>query len=190
METRIIILFVCIGPLTAKAQSADPKPSSNFIVAQYAGSIGYASLGIGHDFNSRMRLSLHYGHVPLSKGGPLDILATKFFFSPMIIKSIPKIVIKPIDLGVLFSYHFGRNFYTSLPNRYPDGYYWWKSSLKFHMAVESSVTYTINRTFFKSITGYVEFNTNELYSVSYVQNPKSLHLSNIIKMGLGTRLKF
>lgn len=36
----------------------------------------------------------------------------------------------------------------------------------------------------------VELNTNEIYLVSYIQNAKSLRPSEVIKVGMGVRLKF
>lgn len=89
------------------------------------------------------------------------------------------------------SYHFGDQFYTKLPSRYPDEYYWWKSALRFHLATQTGLTWNLyEKHRIKSITGYVEFNTNELYLVSYFQNPGSLRLSEVVKAGMGVRMKF
>src|SRR6218665_904126 len=59
----------------------------DFINLQYGGSIGYASGGIGYFFfNEKTTASLNYGFVPKSKGGPINILTTKFDYKPFKIK--------------------------------------------------------------------------------------------------------
>jgi len=57
--------------------------------------------------------------------------------------------------------------------------------------MENSVTYQFPKDHrFHSATGYIEFNTNELYFVSFVQNIRSVSLWDIMKIGTGVRLTF
>jgi hypothetical protein len=164
----------------------------DYTSTQYAGSTGWMSVGAAYNlFKHRARVGFHYGFVPEKKGGKLHILSTSLFFKPYMLHASNKIDINPLDIGVKASYHFGDQFFMNLPSKYPDGYYWWKSALRLHLATETSVTYRLkNAGRIKSVTGFLELNSNDLYLVSYVLNFKSLSLSDIIKAGVGLRIGF
>ncbi len=164
----------------------------DYVNIQHAGSVGWLSVGIDYDiFKGKGRLGARYGTVPKNLGGPLRLASTSIFYEPLVVKLSPRLTINPVDVGLKMSYHFGDRFYTELPSRYPEGYYWWKSALRFHLATQTSLTWNLyEKSKIKSVTGYVELNTNELYLVSYLQNVRSLRPSEIIKAGLGVRLKF
>jgi hypothetical protein len=185
------MLLLLILPLSVKSQQRGLRP--DFVTLQYAGSIGYVSAGTGYDiFKGKSRISGHYGVVPTSKGGPLNILTAKIFFKPKVFRVKNHITINPLDIGLMVSYHFGRNFESRWPDELtPKGYYWWPTALRAHLATETSVTYRFQeKQWLHALTGYIEFNTNELYLVSYIQNTGALQLSDIIKVGGGLRITF
>ncbi|MGN7889928.1 hypothetical protein ACN9ML_01275 [Dyadobacter endophyticus] len=159
---------------------------------QYAGSIGWVSVGTGYDlFRSRIRTGLHYGYLPKDFGGELHILSASVYCQPLKIKVAKAFTIHPLDIGIKSAYHFGDQFYLNWPERFPRGYYWWKSALRLHLATESSVTRELkNAGSIKAVTGYIELNTNDLYLVSYVLNPTVLAITDIIKIGCGIRIHF
>lgn len=185
------LLLLCVTTTGASAQGRSLL-IPDFAVVQYADSLGYASVGVGYGLTKKIRGSLHYGFVPESKGGSLYILSTKFLFSPWTTKLNETFQLQPFDIGIMATYHFGDNFHDRWPSRYPDGYYWWTSSTRFHLVAESSATYLIpaSRSFFKSVSGYIEFNTNDLYVVSFVQNTRSISFFDIVKSGVGMRVRF
>lgn len=164
----------------------------DYLNMQYAGSVGWLSVGIDYDIlHEKGRLGARYGYIPKSQGGPLSLVSTSFFYEPWTIPLTSQLSLNPVEVGVKMSYHFGDRFYTQLPSRYPEGYYWWKSALRFHLATQTAVTWKLaDPNKIKSVTGYVELNTNELYLVSYIQNTRALRLSEVIKAGVGVRLKF
>ncbi len=101
------------------------------------------------------------------------------------------VTINPLDVGIKTVYHFGDQFYLNWPERFPRNYYWWKSALRQHLVTESSVTRELKSAGkIKSVTAYVGFNTNDLYLISYVLNPSSLSVTDIIKVGCGLRIHF
>lgn len=189
MRLHSILLLLSI--LLANELNAQSfcKVTPHYLTTQYAGSIGYFSYGIGYKLDTKSMLSVHYGHVPSSKGGKLDILALKYSYSPLSLNPSAKLVVQPINIGFMGSYHHGSNFHTRWPSRYPEGYYWWIPSLKFHMITETAITFNLTNGIFKSISGYIEFNSNGLYVISYVLNANSLRLTDIIKTGIGVRVK-
>ena len=164
----------------------------DFGVVQYAGSIGFVSFGAGYDvFKSKARFSMHYGFVPSTKGGPLNILTLKLFCKPTSWRLSENMKINPFDFGVMGSYHYGDDFDEQWPDVHPKGYYWWNPALRLHLAMESSVSYKFPKDHrFNAISAYLEFNTNDLYIVSYAKNASTIKPWQIIKLGTGVRLNF
>lgn len=181
----LIIIFCSTGTLAQKSRWYVP----DFKTLQVGGSIGYISVGAGHSImKEKARVSLHYGMMPSDKGGQFHIATGKFFYSPIQWKVGNHVQINPIDVGAFISYHFGSEFNTRWPRqRYPRGYYSWSTAWRFHAGIENSVTLLPNRSIFRSVTVYSEFNTNELYAVSYILNTESLTLREVIKLGVGVR---
>lgn len=129
--TILLFTLTCVASFAQERHWTYP----DFITAQYAGSIGYLSGGIGYDIlKNRARVTVHYGHVPKWKGGPLNIFATKFLYVPAVYQVTDRAAISPFDFGLMVSYHLGSNFRSRWPtHRYPERYYWWQTSFRFHL---------------------------------------------------------
>lgn len=194
MLRAIALLFIIILSYSSTvAQDKEHWAVPDFFVIQHAGSIGFFSAGIGFDvFDSKGRFSTHFGTVPFNRGGIVNVLSTKLFFKPVTTTVWNRVKFNPIDIGVIGSYHYGDDLEANWPEGvHPKGYYWWHPSLRAHLAIESSVTYECRKGHaFKSVTGYLELNTNELYLISYFQNIRSLRPWDIIKIGAGARIHF
>lgn len=183
----LLLLTVSFESFSQKKNWAVP----DFGVAQYAGSIGYFSIGAGYDvFKSNARFSMHYGIVPKNVGGELNVISAKVFFKPASFTVWNRVKLNPFDVGVMGSYHYGDKFDEQWPEG-SKGYYWWHPALRLHLAMESSLTYIFPKDHrLKSITGYFEFNTNELYFISYIQNTHTIRFWDIVKIGTGCRINF
>lgn len=163
----------------------------DFATLQHAGSIGFASGGLGYQISPRASISFHYGYVPKNRGGELNIAAVKFLYHTYSFQISRNLRFEPFQPGLMLSYHFGREFRSTWPsNRYPEGYYWWKTSLRAHLLWQTSLMLELRDKRIHSVTGYIEFNTNELYLISYFKNHRSLNLTDIIKVGYGLRVNF
>lgn len=194
MKTRV--LFLLWGVLVAgiaQAQQQQPRWVPDYYIAQYAGSIGTGSLGIGYDvFHQRARWSFHYGYVPASLGGDQHIVTTKLVF-PLLQTQVPARgwSLQWLSVGAMVDYHFGSDFASSWPtHRYPKGYYWWRTSFRSHLVAEQAVSKTFTRGRLRQLTAYLEWNAMDLYVVSYAQNTESLHLTDCFRLGAGIRLQF
>jgi hypothetical protein len=191
MKSVIAILLLIFATATVMAQDRSAAP--DFAVVQYAGSIGYLSGGLGYDlFQNRGRASVHFGSVPRSEGGPLNILSGKIIGEPWTIAITEKITINPLDVGLMLSYHMGENFKTNVPDLLAErNYYWWHTNLRVHLITETSISVEMepNR-FFRKFTAYIELNSNDLYMVSYFANASTLKPHELIKAGVGIRLNF
>jgi len=189
---RINVVFTALLVLVASeacSQKSFLKP--DFLALQHAGSIGYLSAGLGYDvFQSRARMSFHYGNVPKNLGGNLDIFTGKFLCVPAVVRVSELVIIHPIDVGVMVSYHTGENFKSNVPDYFESNYYWWHTNLRFHVAVEQSVNVYFHERRFHRMSAYIEFNMNDLYLVSYFTNTSTLGLDKLVKAGIGTRIWF
>lgn len=176
---------------TSYAQFAK-KLIPDFAQIQYAGSNGWMGLGAGYEFfHRRLRTNLQYGYVPPAKGGPLHLFSGAIFYQPVRIRSGSRFQINPLDFGFKGSYQFGNDYFFRLPSRYPPNYYWWRPAFRLHLATESSLTYKLRpNSGIRTLSTYLEFNTNDLYLVSYVLNAGSLGIREVVRAGIGVRLGF
>lgn len=193
MKIIVVVLALWVPFRTALSQAVKTDhwfvPDHGYV--QYAGSIGLASVGIGYDVFRKHRLSVHYGHVPPGQGGGLNIMASKLVFNLYSIRLSDAVTLNPLDAGVMLSYHFGEQFHSRWPKyRYPEGYYWWRTSLRAHLLTQTSVTFELKDKQFHSLTAYVELNTNELYLITYLKNLHALTPFDVFKVGVGVRIRW
>jgi hypothetical protein len=184
-----VALLICAA-LSAIAQSSI---APDYIVIQHAGSIGYFSGGAGYDIiKGRAHTSLHFGTVPKNQGGPLNIIAGKLVFVPWTVRLSDRAFFQPFNPGIMISYHMGDNFKLNVPNYFSDdNYYWWHTAMRLHVVAETALTFDVrSESLFNHITIYSEFNTNDLYLVSYFHNAETLNLHELIKLGIGVRVSF
>ncbi|TQM52427.1 hypothetical protein BDE36_4243 [Arcticibacter tournemirensis] len=167
------------------------------VIVQHAGSIGYFSVGAGYRLfkNKRGNLDFNYGFVPENKGGTLHIISAKFVYRPFEIKLKDWAKLYPLNPGAFVSYHYGKEFdFYWDKSQYDEGYYWWSSAIRPHISFSNEIKLDSKKLFgsgkIKSLSIYSEFNTNDLYMVSYVLNTKDLSLTDIFKLGIGIRLGF
>ena len=183
------ILIIHLYSQVASAQRSRALP--HFATVQHAGSIGYVSGGLGYNLSEKVSVSVHYGYVPKSRGGELNIIAGKLLYNTRTFRLSRCLKFDPFRPGVMLAYHIGSEFRTRWPShRYPEGYYWWKTSLRAHLLGQTSLTLDLESRRIRAVTAYIEFNTNELYVISYFKNHHSLGLTDIIKVGYGIRATF
>lgn len=190
---RISAVILLLFPgIRLKAQLLETlKP--DYVVLQHAGSIGYMSIGGGYELfkNDRGSLEFDYGYVPKNRGGTLHIATTKFAYRPFRIKIKDKVSIFPLNPGVFFSYHFGKQFGLGFDrDQYGKSYYGWSTALRGHISVSNEIKlHTGNK---NSVSIYSEFNTNDLSLVSmfYKNNSQWLSPEDIVKLGVGVKVGF
>jgi hypothetical protein len=192
--SKILIIISLLFSLSTKAQKTlTSKLIPDQAIIQYAGSIGYLSAGIGYNlFKERSTLSFHYGHVPLNKGGELNILAVKFDYKPISIKIKDQLIFRPINPLFFLSYTLGKDFGLKFDqNQYAKGYYFWSPALREHIGINSEIEFLGDKnSTFKSISVYAEANTNDLYLISWYENRTSTPIYDIFHLGLGLKFSF
>lgn len=184
--------LLAMGVACASHAQFSRKLVPDFTHVQYAGSNGWMGIGAGYDlFRHHLRAGVQYGYVPPDKGGTLHLFSGAVFYRPVRVGAGKQFYINPLDVGFKVSYQLGNNYFFQLPSRYPPNYYWWKPALRLHLATESSLTYRLARTVgIKSVSAYLELNSNDLYLVSYALNPGSLGIGEVVKAGVGLRANF
>lgn len=201
MNTKYLIVALLTGLVFAQANPARAQFPERLIpksaLTQYAGSIGFVSAGLGYELfkNDRGSLDFMYGYVPRSKGGRLHIATAKFAYRPFEIELNDWAKLYPVNPGAFISYHFGPKFdFQWDKDTYEDGYYWWSTALRPHISLGTEVKIDTRKIApslnIKSLSVYSEFNTNELYLVSYYQNAGTLSVTDIFKLGFGVRVAF
>lgn len=187
-----LILFMSSASVIAQVKARSPLLPDH-VSLQYAGSIGYMSLGMGyHLFKEKASLSLHYGYVPEVKGGELHIAAVKFEYKPFAIKLGNKLILHPINPTVFASYTFAEHLgFKFNRDQYPKGYYFWSPSLREHLALNTELKILGDPgSQIKSISLFAEANTNDLYLISWFENRTSTPIRDIFHMGFGVRMNF
>ena len=92
---------------------------------QYAGNIGFFSLGTGYNFfDDRIESDIFYGFVPARIGGKdIHMISQKNSLSPLRIRIGDHYTFFPVTVGFLVNFALGDNYVLKWPSHYPQGYY-------------------------------------------------------------------
>jgi hypothetical protein len=194
---RVFLLVTLVNWLTAGAQdSTAPKRYwwvPHHATVQYAGGIGFIAAGVGYaNRKDKVVTDFLYGYVPESVGGVTIHTATaKIGWWP--IKALGKgaVQIKPLGLGLLVNYTFGKQYFAFSPRYYDFGYYDHPTAL--HGAVFVSSAFQTRLKPDKRIKQwrlYYELLTYDVELVSYLGNKRSLSVGDILTLGIGVKAKF
>jgi hypothetical protein len=189
--SRCFALFFCFS---VEAQdSARNKVLPDHLKLQFAGEIGFLSIGAGYQTkNKKWEADLYYGYVPKSIGGvTIHSLTAKLTSLPFKPFQRNQTSFNPLSAGVLINYTFGKQYFGFTPENYPFEYYGFPTSVHAGAFIGGQVNKNIkgNRTF-RSIGLYYEIVTYDVLLVSYLGNKKSLSIPDILSLGLGIRTSF
>lgn len=163
------------------------------VTLQFAGNTGMLALGANYSyFQDKLNAELLYGYVPeFDAEESLHLLTLKAIYKPF--KKIAvghNLLLTPLRTNLALSYHFRSQFSTSWSNAYPEGYYWWISSLRLSGGLGSEITYPLqNSKKIKSLTLYGEAGTYDLIVTSAVKD-KTLTGWDILSFSVGVRAGF
>lgn len=163
----------------------------DYVKTQFAGNIGLVSVGAGYQlFNKKLYSELLYGFVPefASRADNIHLITIKNTF-PIFRKEIGKnLTIAPIA-GFTTTLDIGTNSFTTLPSKYPEGYY-----------VPTAVHFTffagalVHKDFkepkiFKGVDFYLEFGTVETY-LWYAITSKEVSVFDVFSADVGVNFYF
>lgn len=193
MNSKILCIAFILTITSGWAQDVQKKILPRTMLSiQYAGSTGLGTVGyFKAGKKEKLELGLLYGFTPAFVGGPLHSLSLKLIYNPFRIKIREFLISEPIQGGVFISQNFGSALETKWGSQYPDKYYWWHPSQRYHLFFSTSLAYyTSSLKKIDHVSFYFETNTNDLYIASYFpkNNHRSLTVYDIVFLGSG--LKF
>lgn len=155
---------------------------------QYAGGIGFVSAGLGYDFfKERIDISYFYGYVPewYSKED-MHSVSLQLTGKPFKFDINSKLDIYPLNVGVFLHHTFGSEYYITLPDHYPEDYYWWSPGRTGGLFLEGQLNYRYKETdrIFSKIGFYYRIVTRGVYVTSKFSN-SSIPLEDVFSLGLG-----
>ncbi|QNM86120.1 hypothetical protein H9W90_03105 [Polaribacter pectinis] len=183
----IALLFVTF--FNAQEPTAKDKKSwytPDYVKMQFGGNIGFVSLGVGYEvFENVLFSELLYGYVPksVSQADRIHLITIKNTF-PIFKKEIGKnLTLSPIA-GFAATLDIGTNTFTTLPSKYPEGYYV-PTAIHFTLYAGASVHQNFKNTkIFKGADFYFEVGTVESY-LWYAITTKEVKMKDIFSFDVG-----
>jgi hypothetical protein len=198
---KIIAVFISLLIAVAlEGQEVSDRKVSQFapnsVRLQYAGYIGMLSLGSTWTFkDDKISLEYSFGYSPKQDAEKaIYTNAAKILFTPNLDFNVGnKVNIQPLTIGIASSYTFGNRFgkYRD-SDQYPNGYYWWSTSVRVGMVYQAEATMAIKSRYIQRIGFYLETSLWDLGLFSYYgnSNRSHLHFFDIVILGSGCRLYF
>jgi len=159
----------------------------DYMKLQYAGGIGFLSLGAGYTFiNQRLDISLFYGYVP--KGMSIHSLhSISIQLTAKFLKyKVKNVEILPLNFGWYAHHTFGNEFWVRLPDKYTKGYYWWSPGRTAGIFLGGEIKTRLlgQKTPASGTAFYVRLGSRGLYIASKFGNA-TIPLKDIFELGFG-----
>ncbi len=169
-------------------------PSQSII--QTAGNMGTVSLGLGWDYGKREQWETHLmlGFIPKHDASSAKLTMTlKQTYRPWDIQVYDHLYFEPLTTGLYFNTVFGKEFWGSQPDRYPNSYYDFLSTkVRINVFLGEQFTWKIPRSrqrIQRSITFFYEVSICDLYLRSFIAE-KYVKLTDILGLSVGAKVKF
>src|SRR5436190_17912153 len=186
----IFFLLVTTGKISAQKKSFKIKPPHH-IKAQYAGGIGFISIGAGYSTkNQKLEGDLYYGYLPKSIGGiSIHSLSGKVTWIPIHPVSIKKYQVEPLMTGLIVNYNFGKQYFSFDPPYYPYRYYSFPTAIHSALFLGSRIGLNLPpNTCVNRLSLYYEVLSFDREIISFISNTKSLQVGDIITLSLGLKI--
>ena len=131
----LIFLFLLVfGRTEIFSQNEQNKDTSkytfflpDYVKLQFAGGIGFLSLGVGYTFfRQKLDVSYFYSYIPKKiSSDDLHSVSLQFTTKLLRIKINKNINLLPLNIGWFIHHTFGEEYWIKLPSHYPNDYYWW-----------------------------------------------------------------
>jgi hypothetical protein len=187
-----VLLVSCVAT-NAQNTSHRSKWLPDHTKLQYAGGIGFLSVGVGyHTKKEKLSGDLFYGYTPASVGG-LDIhaLTAKATWFPFNHINRKTWQVRPLSTGLLVNYTFGKQYFGFSPDNYPYDYYNFPTAFHVGAFIGGQVNKNVgSKRGVKRIGLYYELGTFDREVISYVRNRKALSITDIFNLGIGVVTAF
>ncbi|HEY1112735.1 MAG TPA: hypothetical protein VGE66_04215 [Chitinophagaceae bacterium] len=177
-------------PAAAKDTSRRSKLLPDHLKVQYAGGIGFVSLGLGYQSRGeQLEGDFYYGYVPKSVGGVyIHAVSSKLTWHMVKKLQAKSFELRPLSAGLLVSYTFGKQYFLFWPENYPYSYYDFPTALHAGVFIGGRVDKPFKNG--QRVGLYYELGSNDREISSYVVNRSSLKLTDILNLAIGIRTSF
>lgn len=164
------------------------------LVVQNAGNMGLVSAGIGWSYGSHRQWETQFmvGFVPKYKSfSAKPTITLKENLTPWRCQLGSKTMLEPFSCGIYVNTIIGQRFWSYLPSRYPNNYYWFSTRFRINVFMGERLTWqfrTRKNGRPKSVTVFYECSTCDLYLFDYFGN-RSIKLRDIVGLSLGLKLQ-
>jgi hypothetical protein len=186
----LFFLLVTSEKISAQKKGLKIKPPDH-IKVQYAGGIGFISIGAGYSTkNQKLEGDLYYGYLPKSIGDiRIHSISGKITWIPIHSVSIKKYKVEPLMTGLVINYSFGKQYFSFDPPYYPYRYYSFPTAIHSALFLGSRIRHDFpSQAFVQRISVYYEILSFDREIISFVSNTKSLQVGDIITLSLGVRI--
>lgn len=148
----------------------------HYVKLQYAGSMGFMSLGGGYDYgvNKQWETDVFVGFLPHYSTSKNKItLTVKQNYIPWKVHLSERFMIEPATTGLYVNTIFDDEFWISEPDKYPNGYYSFSTRIRFNAFIGQRITYNFKQgkdKTCKAATFFYEVSTNDVYVLSAFNN--------------------
>lgn len=183
MRKCIVAGCVLLAGLIVNAQEKKrPGIAPDHLKLQYAGSIGFVSLGAGYQWaRDKINGDIYYGYVPAGAGG-VDIhsVTAKMTWLPLsrIVNGDTRLDL--LTTGFLVNYAFGRRYHLFSRTKYSFVYYGFPTAAHIAVFLGGGATK-------KKIGLYYEFGITDRDLINYATNTKAIGFFEIVNIGIGAR---
>lgn len=192
----IISIILSITLFTGLAQSSHTERIEakwmsllpNIGIAQYAGNIGFLSVGIGWDYGKENRWETHFlmGYLPhFTFDDDAFTLTLREQYSPCVLSINDRITISPTNVSMSVNAVMNDEFWFTEPIN--TNYYRFSSKVRFHLGLGSRLNLYVpseKKRRFARISLYYELSTYDLAVISIVRN-RYVPFHDILSLGVG-----
>ena len=159
-------------------------------IAQYAGSIGFASLGAGYSLGKgNFETDILLGYVPKSIGGNhIWTAAVRANWLPWRIKTGKHTSIIPLTTGLMIGHTFGNKYFILQPDYYPKKYYTFSTAVHLYYQIGGRFQLELLDGKLPDMALYYELNSSAEATFSLAQNRRALTPADIFHLSLGLRI--
>lgn len=159
-------------------------------ILQYAGNMGFMSLGVGWDYGKSNQWETNFlvGFLPKFDSEKVKgTLTLKENFLPWQLLIKEKTTITPFVCGLYINTIFGNEFWRKQPDKYPKGYYWFSTKSRFNLFIGQRITRNFLHDNFFNLRGcsaFYEVSTSEIMIIYKVKN-NYIKFSDMICLSVG-----
>lgn len=145
---------------------------------QYAGNMGMFSFGTGWQYgkNDQWETDLLFGFIPKHQSKKSKITFTiKQNFIPWKMWKCDKFYFEPLSCGIYLNSVLSDEFWSSAPDKYPNGYYWFSTKVRTNIFIGERFTLLVpakKREFARSITFFYEVSTHDFAIIQAIKNSR------------------